>query len=173
MKWLNPYRAKIRAQILNDPYYRFQSLEEIAIACELGIQIDANQASVDEWLRLPGISIHQARTLVELAGMGVQFFCVEDIAAAINVPAQRLKPLESILYFGYCDPDSLLTPARLDPNSATAEQLERVPFLDTVIAIAIVEDREENGKYRNLADMKRRLSLNNQLTARLMHYFQF
>lgn len=173
MKWLNPYRAKIRAQILNDPYYRFQSLEEIAIACELGIQIDANQASVDEWLRLPGISIHQARTLVELAGMGVQFFCVEDLAAAINVPVQRLKPLQPIIYFGYCDPDSLLTPVRLDPNSATTEQLGRVPFLDTDLAVAIVQERQENGNYRNLADMKRRLSLDSRLTSQLMYYFQF
>jgi len=55
----------------------------IAVAA-LGIQIDVNQASVD-WLRLPGLSIHQAR--VELCRSGVQFYCLEDIAAALNATA--------------------------------------------------------------------------------------
>ena len=69
----NPNWHPIRARLQNDPYYRLQSAEEIAIAAELGIRIDVNQASVDDWLRLPGISIHQARSLAgdvagELAG---------------------------------------------------------------------------------------------------------
>ena len=34
----------IKSKIANDPYYRFQSLKEVAIAIELGIRIDANLA---------------------------------------------------------------------------------------------------------------------------------
>ena len=34
-KRLNPRKRKLKQQIENDPYYRFQSLEEIAIAAEL------------------------------------------------------------------------------------------------------------------------------------------
>jgi DNA uptake protein ComE-like DNA-binding protein len=173
MQWLNLQRQKIRAKIQSDPYYRFQSLEEVAIAIELGIQIDANLASVDDWLRLPGISIHQARTLVELTGMGVQFLSIEDIAAAVSIPVQRLKPLKSLLYFGYCDPESQLTPARLNPNTASVEQLEQIPFLESSLARAIVENKAEKGKYRNLADFQRRLTIDSQLMSQLMHYFQF
>jgi DNA uptake protein ComE-like DNA-binding protein len=173
MKWLNPNWQKIRAKILGDPYYRFQSLEEVAIAIELGIQIDVNRASVDDWLKLPGISIHQARTLVELTGMGVQFLCIEDIAAAINVPAQRLKPLKPILYFGYSDTESLLIPGRINPNTASTEQLEQIPFLEPSLAQLIVQNRQENGVYRNLADLQRRLVLDGRLISQLMHYFQF
>jgi DNA uptake protein ComE-like DNA-binding protein len=173
MKWLNQNRQKIRAKILGDPYYRFQSLEEVAIAIELGIQIDINQASVDDWLRLPGISIHQARTLVELTGMGVQFLCVEDIAAAISVPVQRLKPLQSILYFSYSDTESLLSPQRVNPNTASVEQLEQIPFLEASLAQLIVQNRQENGAYRNLAELQRRLTLNSPIISQLMHYLQF
>ncbi|MBN3922070.1 MAG: ComEA family DNA-binding protein, partial [Nostoc sp. NMS4] len=64
---LNSRLQKLRAKLLNDPYYRLQSGEEIQIAAQLGIRIDANQATVDDWLRLPGLSIHQARSLVELS----------------------------------------------------------------------------------------------------------
>lgn len=77
-------QGPLRAQILADPYYRFQSLAEVALAAELGISIDVNQASVDDWLRLPGLSIHQARQLVQLTQNGVQFYAIEDIAAALS-----------------------------------------------------------------------------------------
>ncbi|MGK7877831.1 MAG: helix-hairpin-helix domain-containing protein [Xenococcaceae cyanobacterium] len=172
-KKLDPYRLAIRNRILGDPYYRLQSLEEIAVAAELGIKIDVNQASVDDWLRLPGISIHQARSLVELVGMGVQLLCIEDLAAALSIPVGRIKPWEPVLYFCYYDTESLSTPQRVNPNTASPEQLAQIPFLDTSVARMMVENRQQNGAYRNLADLQRRLCLSSQITSQLMHYFQF
>ena len=172
-KRLFPSQFAIRERLLNDPYYRLQSIAEITIAAQLGIKIDVNQASVDDWLRLPGISIHQARSLVELVGMGVQFLCLEDIAAAISLPIQRLKPLEPILDFSYYDTESLLTPGRVNPNTASVEQLVKIPFMEANLAQIIVCDRQQNGKYRNLVDLQHRLSLNSQLISQLMHYLQF
>jgi DNA uptake protein ComE-like DNA-binding protein len=170
---LNPHRRSIQAKILNDPYYRFQSATEIAIAAELGIQIDANQASIDDWLRLPGISIHQARTLVELVGNGVQLLCLEDLAAALSLPVGRLKPLAPILYFCYYEADSFLSPQRINPNSASWEELAQIPLLDLALAKVILKEREAKGKYRDLADLQRRLALDSKLVSQLMHYLQF
>ena len=169
----NPNRHLIRSRLQSDPYYRLQSAEEIAVAAELGIKIDANQASVDDWLRLPGISIHQARSLVELSRMGVQFCCIEDIAAAISVPVQRIKPLQPILSFCYYDPDSDLTPVPINPNTASVEQLTKIPAVDLFLARAIVQNRLDGGLYRNLADFQGRLSLSPQLTSELMYYLRF
>lgn len=163
----------IRARLQNDPYYRLQSAEEIAIAAELGIRIDVNQASVDDWLRLPGISIHQARSLVELSGMGVQFYCLDDLAAALSVPIGRLKPLQPILNFCYYDADSLATPQQVNPNTASIEQLTKIPGVDLFLARAIVQTRQEGGVYRNLADVQRRLSLAPELISELMYYLRF
>lgn len=177
-KWLstsklNPYQAKIRAKILQDPYYRLQSLAEIEVAASLGIKIDVNQASVDDWLRLPGISIHQGRALAELTAMGVQLLCLEDIASAINVPLQRLKPWEPILYFGYYAPETLLNPQKINPNNASIEQLSTVPLLGDSLAQRIIQNRLQGGAYRNLADLQRRLNLDNQLISKLMYYLCF
>ena len=63
-KWLplNLKLQKLRAKLLNDPYYRLQSGEEVRLAAELGMGIDANQATVDDWLRLPGLSIRMSPT---------------------------------------------------------------------------------------------------------------
>jgi DNA uptake protein ComE-like DNA-binding protein len=169
----NLTRLKIREQLLSDPYYRMRSLPEIAVAVELGIQIDVNQASVDDWLRLPGISIHQARSLVDLVGMGVQLLCLEDIAAAIGVPIHRLKPLEPILAFVYYDPQSLITPQRINPNLASVKELTQIPIVENSLANKIVGNREENGNYKSLADLQRRLKLDSQETSQLMYYLQF
>ncbi|MBW4561226.1 MAG: ComEA family DNA-binding protein [Mojavia pulchra JT2-VF2] len=171
---LNPKLQKLRAKLLNDPYYRLQSGEEIQMAVQLGIQIDANQATVDDWLRLPGLSIHQARSLVELSRSGVKFYCIEDIAAALAIPVQRLAPLKQLLNFVYYDEESLdnLTPL-VNPNTATVENLAKIPFIDMSMAQAVVQNRLSSGPYRNLVDFQRRLELPGDAIAQLMYYLRF
>lgn len=168
---LNPQFQAIRTRLLNDPYYRLQSAAEIATAAALGIQIDVNQASVDDWLRLPGLSIHQARLLVELCRSGVQFYCLEDIAAAIGLPLQRLKPLEPVLKFCYYE--EITTKALVNPNTATAESLVQIPAIELSLAKAVVQNRIAAGPYRDLVDFQRRLELPGHLITALMHYLRF
>lgn len=163
----------IRKKLLNDPYYRMQSATEIAVAAELGFQIDVNQAVVDDWLRLPGISIHQARSLVELSQAGVKFYCLEDLAAALSLPVERLKPLATVLRFCFYDEESIYTAPVVNPNTATVEQLLQISAIDINLAQAIVRNRLVAGKYRNLVDFQKRLSLPGNLTAQLMHYLRF
>lgn len=163
----------IRNKIANDPYYRFQSPKEVAIAAELGIKIDVNQATIDDWLRLPGFSIHQARSLVELVKMGVQFVCLEDIAAAIGVSLQQIKAYEPILVFAYYDRLSPLSPEKINPNLASELEIAAIPGIERDLAQNWVANRQQHGKYRNLIDLKSRLNLNSDLTSQLMHYLWF
>ncbi len=162
----------LKARMAKDPFYRFQSSEEIQLAAALGIKIDVNLATVDDWLRLPGLSIHQGRLLTQLAQSGVQFFCVEDIAAALGLPTQRLKSLEPIMQFCFYDEEGATAIARINPNTAPIALLRQIPGLDAGLAKAIVHHRR-SGVYRNLADMQQRLHLPSQITAHLMHYLQF
>ncbi|MBW4419383.1 MAG: ComEA family DNA-binding protein [Myxacorys californica WJT36-NPBG1] len=163
----------LKSQIQNDPYYRFQSLEEIKLAVSLGIQIDVNQANVDDWLRLPGLSIHQAKMLTQLSTSGVQFFCAEDVAAALGMSAQRIKPLEPIMRFCYYDPESLVQIQRVNLNTASPEELAQIPVMKPVLARAIARNRITNGNYKNVVDLQERLSLPSKVTAELMHYLNF
>ncbi|HAC65258.1 MAG TPA: DNA uptake protein [Cyanothece sp. UBA12306] len=172
-KKLNPRRQAISKRIVNDPYYRFRSVEEVKIAVELGIKIEVNQATVDDWLRLPGISIHQARNLVELIKIGVELLCIEDVAVALSIPVQRLKPFASILIFSYNDPESLLTPQQINVNSATVEELQEIPSINLSLVQQIVRNRQEQGYYKDLADLQRRLKLKGSIISELMHYLQF
>ncbi|MBW4693600.1 MAG: ComEA family DNA-binding protein [Lyngbya sp. HA4199-MV5] len=162
----------LRSKILSDPYYRFQTVAELELAASLGVKIDVNQAGVDDWLRLPGLSIHQARSLVELTQAGVQLHCIEDIAAALSLPVPRLKPLEPVMLFCYYDADSVETVKPVNPNTASIELLVRIPAVDLYLARAIVANRKMS-PYRNLIHLQRRLALSSQLVAELMHYLKF
>lgn len=167
MQWL----SSIRTKLLNDPYYRMQTNAEIAIAADLGITIDVNRAKVDDWLRLPGLSIHQARNLVQLCQAGVQFCCIEDIAAALSISVQHLQPLVPVLKFCYYD--EISTVKVISPNIATIEQLAEIPAIDLALAQFIVQNRHLQGTYRNLVDFQRRLSLPGSVISQLMYYLQF
>ena len=160
----------LRSRLLNDPYYRFQTLDEVRLAAELGISIDVNQSTADDWLRLPGISIHQARSLVALQHTGVQFHSLEDVAAALSLPVQRLQGFAPILKFCYYDRQSACLIQTVPINTASVEQLTRIPAVDLFLARAIVEQRQKYGRFQSMADLQRRLDLSTEMISALMHY---
>jgi DNA uptake protein ComE-like DNA-binding protein len=161
----------LRSRIIEDPYYRFKSAFEIAVAADLGVSIDVNRASVDDWLRLPGISIHQARQLVTLSQAGVAFHSITDLAVALNMPIQRLQWLAPVLSFQYYEPTLALPCIKLD--RATVDELIKVPQISPELATKIVNERERGGKFQDLVDFQQRLGLSGESIGELMHYLQF
>ncbi|MEL6813721.1 MAG: ComEA family DNA-binding protein [Cyanobacteria bacterium J06598_3] len=162
----------LQRRLQQEPYYRFQSVEELQLAASWGVRIDANTASVDDWLRLPGLSIYQARRLSELTGRGLAFNCLEDVAAALEMRSQQIQPWQAILQFCYYSAEPLIEPASLNANTATAEELATIPAVDVFLGRAIVHYRK-NGPYQDLADLQRRLRLTVPVTAELLHYVRF
>jgi DNA uptake protein ComE-like DNA-binding protein len=158
-------------QIIQDPHYRFKSLAELATAAGLGVQIDANLATVDDWLRLPGISIHQAKSLVTLQNAGVDFYAIEDVAAALGMPVQRIQSWSLVLSFQYRHPD--LQILQFDVNQATAAELQQLTDISPTLAQTIVNNRLEQGRYQDLVNFQQRLGLSGALLANLMHHLKF
>jgi DNA uptake protein ComE-like DNA-binding protein len=161
----------LRTRILADPYYRFKSGFELAVGAQLGIKIDVNQATVDDWLRLPGISIHQARSLVSLSEMGVPFYSIADLAAALGIPINRIQPLEPVLSFQYYHEDSTLPQVPID--RASVGDLATIPGIDRDLATTIISERERGGKFKSLVEFQQRLGLSGQSIGELMHYLKF
>lgn len=161
----------LRSRILENPYYRFQSPFEIAVAADLGVRIDVNQAGIDDWLRLPGISIHQARQLVALSQSGVSFYSISDLSSALNIPISRLQWLAPVLSFQYYDESLSLPYVRLD--RATVDELAQIPNISTKLAQEIVTEREVGGDFTDLVNFQQRLGLSGKLIGELMHYLQW
>lgn len=161
----------VRERLRRDPLARLADLEEVRIAAELGIGIDVNQATVDDWLRLPGISIHQARTLTTLSQRGITFYCVEDIAAVLNTSVERLAPLMPILQFRYYDSSSEIAPSTVPLNQATVTQLMAVPLITPALAERIVNERRVL-LFKHWQDVQHRLRLTPQQVELWIHYLK-
>ena len=161
----------LRRRLQQEPYYRFQSFDELVLASKWGVRIEANKASVDDWLRLPGISIHQARGLVKLTQSGLAFNCIEDVAAALNMPLQQICGWTAVLQFCYYSSD-LLEPARVNVNTASVDRLATIPTIDAFLGRAIVHYRQ-SAPYADLADLQQRLRLTPAVAAELLHYLTF
>ncbi|WP_026072352.1 ComEA family DNA-binding protein [Nodosilinea nodulosa] len=164
---LNPLASRLS----QDPAYRLRSYQEVEQAARLGFAVDVNQATVDDWLRLPGLSIRQAQGLVRLRQAGVQFHCLDDVAAALGVAPTQLRPLAPVLSFCYYDEHSGTLP-RLGLNQATAGQLCGLPGISPALAQALVQERSRRGPYQDLADLQRRLELAPDLVQALMYYLR-
>ena len=156
-----------------DPRYRFSSLLELDQAARQGFVFDVSQAGVDDWLRLPLFSIHQARTLHQLQRSGLVFHCLDDIAAALDLPLPQLQPLAPALRFTYYEPGSIVNPLRVNPNHSDRQALLGVPGLGADLVEEILQDRVAQGPYPNLLEFQRRLRLGGDRLGDLMHYLTF
>jgi DNA uptake protein ComE-like DNA-binding protein len=164
------FKMSLRSRIIEDPYYRFKSAFEIAVAADLGVKIDVNQANVDDWLRLPGISIHQARQLVALSQAGVAFYSISDLVAALNIPLARLQWLAPVLSFQYYDSDLALPSVSV--NRSTFDELVQISQISPELAAEIVSEREQGGNFTDLVNFQQRLGLSGELLGELMHYLR-
>ncbi|PSN13374.1 DNA uptake protein [filamentous cyanobacterium CCP5] len=174
MKRWQTLRAQINplaGRLSQDPSYRLRSYQEVEQAARLGFTLDVNRATVDDWLQLPGLSIRQAQGLVRLRQAGVQFHCLEDVAAALGVASAQLARLAPVLSFCYYDDHSGTLPG-LSLNQATAAQLCAVPGMPPALAQAVVQERSRRGPYQDLADLQRRLELAPDLVQTLMYYLR-
>ncbi|MFK8182745.1 MAG: helix-hairpin-helix domain-containing protein [Phormidesmis sp.] len=162
----------LQRRLQQEPFYRFKSFEELRLAASWGTRIDANTASVDDWLRLPGLSIHQARRLTNLTAHQLFFNGIEDVAAALGLPLPQIHPWDAVLQFCYYDVDHTLEPVALNVNTATADELATVPSIDSFLARAIVHYRRV-GPYQDLPDLQKRLRLKTAVASELLHYLTF
>jgi len=168
--WLNRFHP-LRERLQRDPLTRLENLAEVAIAAELGMRIDVNQATVDDWLRLPNVSIHQARTLVSLSHSGVVFCGLDDVAAALGIPSPQLAPLAPVLQFCYYDEASTVTALPTSLNQATTAQLMTLPGMSMAIAERIVNERRRS-PFTNWSDVHHRLRLAPEQTSQWMHFLK-
>jgi DNA uptake protein ComE-like DNA-binding protein len=153
-----------------DPYGRFRSLAEVTAAAQRGERIDVHSATVDDWLRLPGISIHQARSLVALQQAGLTFYAIEDVAAALEVPLHRIQGWAVILRFQYLLPAA--QPWQLNANRATPEELQALPALHPDLVAAIISTRAA-APFQDWLDFQQRLGLTGEILGQLLPYLRF
>ncbi len=166
-----PGKLALDSRLQANPLMRFDNIADLQAAAALGVRIDVAQASQDDWLRLPGLSIHQARTLAQLVQSGLQFHCLDDVAAALGLSVNQIAGYAPILQFCFYDEDE--RSPLCNANSAPAAALHQLPVLSEAMVEAIVQERQAQGPFLNLADFQQRLVLGADEIGQLMHYLRF
>ena len=83
---------------------------------------------------------------------------VEQADSAIEAAARRSKPLEP--------------GETIDPKTASAEELDRLPGIGPALADRIVEERARGGPFRTLSDLERVRGIGPATVGRLAPYIR-
>jgi competence ComEA-like helix-hairpin-helix protein len=128
-----------------------------------GEKIDANRATAPELARLPRVGLALAQRIVADRDSTGPFGSLEALDRVSGVGPGLLRVVGPYLTFGgavgqagstsFSGPLPRLPAAPLNLNTATAEEIERLPLIGPSRAIAIVAWRERHGSFKNVEDL--------------------
>lgn len=162
-----------RMALIDNPRLRLNSERELHLARELGTRIDLNRCDVDDLLRLPGLSINQARRIVEVRRSQGQYLSPEELSTRAELSWDQVRRIEPMLMFCYYEDEPARLPAQVAVNHATVAELEMIEGMTRTLAEQIVYLRTERGSFRDLKDLRERLALPATETARFVNRLLF
>ena len=112
------------------------------------IQIDINQATIEEWQQLKGIGPGYAKKIVGYREKLGGFSSIAQIGETYYFPDsvfQKVKPFLQL--------SPVLKP--IDINTISAEDLQKHPYFTTKQAKALVNYRAQHGYFQNMEDVKK------------------
>ncbi|MFN2457700.1 MAG: helix-hairpin-helix domain-containing protein [Chitinophagaceae bacterium] len=111
--------------------------------------VNVNEADTTAFIALPGIGSKLAQRITNFRDKLGGFYSVEQIRETYGLPDstfQKIKPLLQI------DDGAV---KKININTATKDQLKVHPYIKWNLANAIVEYRNQHGKYSSLEDLKK------------------
>jgi competence protein ComEA len=120
-----------------------------------GERIDLDRAPAAELIRLPGVGLGLARRIVADREAHGNFGNLEAVDRVPGVGPRLLASLTDVVRFSTLPSAKPVTSTLVDLNAATAEQLERVPYLGPHMAAQIVADRNRHGPFPVLDSLVR------------------
>ena len=123
-----------------------------------GEQIDVDRADANELVRLPRIGPALAARILADRESGGPFGSLEGLSRVSGVGpglVETIRPYATFSGTVRLRQSPAKMAAKVSLNTATADQLEQLPGIGPARAMAIVEDRRRNGRYRAIEDLAR------------------
>lgn len=131
--------------------------------------VDLNLADLATLAALPGLGPTRAHAIVAHRNQHGRFASLADVDRVSGIGPASLAQLASRVSFGpYAAPSPLVSPTsdqarfpvvpsvrRLNPNSATSDELATWPGFSGLRAEAVVVERQRNGPYDSCQDLVR------------------
>jgi competence protein ComEA len=127
------------------------------------VKIDINTALVEDWEQLRGVGIGYANRINAYREKLGGFCKIEQIKEIYNFPDsiyQRIVPQLTV--------SGMLR--KLNINTLPATDLKNHPYLGWKIANVIVSYREQNGKYKQVADLKKIVIMTDDIYIKILPY---
>jgi DNA uptake protein ComE-like DNA-binding protein len=120
-------------------------------------KIDINECTKDDMVRILGLPIVYANDIESLQNEGYIFTHAEELSEIAGVPESHVRRIAPMICFSYnYQKEARFTWKRL--NILSPEELIQ-SGLDRVVAEKIVRERQIQGEYKSVIDVKRRTGL--------------
>lgn len=129
--------------------------------------IDINTADTSAWIALPGIGSKLASRIVNFREKLGGFSSVAQVAETFGLPDSTFQKIKPRLLTGR-GPYRLLA-----INSATVDELKTHPYIRWNLANAIVQYRQQHGRYQGLADVRKIAIADEATLDKLAPYLSF
>jgi hypothetical protein len=133
--------------------------ETARLIAEIKGKIDINKCSKDDLVHVLGLPIVYANNIESIKSEGYQFLHIEELTELADLPekyCQIIEPLVSFNYYEQFENSDPINWQRL--NILPLSELIELG-LDRSSAILICNERQINGAYRSLVEVKRRTGL--------------
>ncbi len=111
--------------------------------------VDINRATLEDWLRLPGIGEKRAQQIVKFRESLGGFLSIAQLGEMYNLPDSVFQLIQPMLTLDFKDVH------QININAASAEDLDRHPYISTKQAALIVNYRTQHGSFATVEDLSK------------------
>lgn len=126
--------------------------------------IDINSADTAAFIALPGIGSKLSQRIIHFRDKLGGFYKVEQIGETFGLPDSTFQKIRPYLKIN-------TTGARqININTATIDEMKSHPYIRYALANAIVQYRTQHGKYNAVADIKKIMTVTEEVFDKLAPY---
>lgn len=128
------------------------------------ILVDLNTGNQADFEEIPGIGEYFAKKIIDYRGQLGGFISKEQLMEVWKIDAVKYAEMER---FVELDTKSI---EKISVNTATAEQLQKHPYINYKVANSLVKMRDQHGAYKELSDIKRSMLIDEVLYQKIKPY---
>lgn len=126
--------------------------------------IDINTADTSAFIALPGIGSRLANRIVNFRDRLGGFYSIDQVGETYALPDSTFQKIKGRLLLGNT------TVKKLNINSAGIDELKVNPYIRFALANAIVQYRQQHGKFATVADIKNIMMVTETIFNKLAPY---